>query len=549
MKKIIIKMMILLFIFNVSFIQAEDNSSWYEKVKSYSSKIADKAKEKTKDAIHVTKEYGSKALDTTKEYSIKAIDKTKKFTKETIHDIKTDDVTFESFYKESSSLGWITLAGFVIVATVITVYSGGTAAPALATLAAEIPGVATIGGLFGGAGLSGAAATSSGLAFLGAGSMAAGIVVVGSALTFGTSIAIDYASTKALDSYSYSNFVKNSKNMMTLPLPKNTSGCDSYEDAVSILEDIDTEQPISCEASQIIIQKALKVLDVNESDINSDEKAKKESLVALLYFVSNHYVESKKHAKLSIELANKAEVKHTIPSYVFITSSLYDETFNYNKLADNYLKYSFLEESDNPLIPLLLSIHMDRMMYRYSDGIIDEKALSKVFTIISDDSLKELRLQNDIIVLSRYIIAIKLEQQKISSLSITENKTIKNSPKTLELIKKSYKSYSNLLDGVDKVILALESIEVEDEVEIEAKKQVSTFKELIVQYNNDKTRLQGLIKDLESYQDSLNKDEIVKTPSSKIEKKSDSKNIYIFIGLSVLLLIIIGYFLSRKRED
>jgi len=573
------KIMILLFIFNVSFIQAEDNNSWYEKVKSYSSKIADKAKEKTKDAIHVTKEYGSKALDTTKEYgsdaiettkiygskainttkeySIKAIDKTKKITKETIHDIKTDDVTFESFYKESSSLGWITLAVFALVSTAVAVYSGGTAAPALMAVAKSFTGLSAIGGLLGGTGLVGAAATTSGLAAiggfftLGLGSMAAGIVVVGAALTFGTGIVLDYAGTKALDSYSYNNFIENSKNMITLPLPKNTNGCDSYENAMSVLEEVDTEKPISSENSQIIIQKAIKVLDINESDIDNDEKAKKESLFALLYFVSNNYEESKKHANLSIELANKAEVKHTIPSYIFATSSLYDKTFDYNKLADNYLKYSFLEESDNPLIPLLLSIHMDRMMYRYSDGMIDEKALSKVFTIISDDSLKELRLQNDIIVLSRYIIAIKLEQQKISSLSTTENKTIKNSPKTLEVVKKSYKSYSNLLDGVDKVILALESIEVEDEVEIEAKKQVGTFKKLIGQYDNDKTRLQGLIKDLETYQASLSEDEIIETPSksSEIEKKSDSKNIYIFVGLGMLLLIMIGYFLSRKRED
>jgi len=370
-------------------------------------------------------------------------------------------------------------------------------------------------------------------------------------LTFGTEVIIDYTLGTVVDEYSYSKFTENSKNMMTLPLPKNTSGCDSYEDAISILEDIDTEQPISSEASQIIIQNALKVLDVEENDIDidADEKAKKESLFALLYFVSNNYKESKKHAKLSIELANEADVKHTIPSYIFATSSLYDETFNYSELADNYLKYSFLEESDNPLIPLLLSIHMDRMMYRYSDGMIDEKALSKVFSIVSDDSLKELRLQNDIIILSRYIIAIKLEQQKISSLSETSNKTIKNSPKTLEVVKKSYKNYEDLLNGVDKVILALESIEVEDDTEIEAKKQVSTFKELIGQYSNDKTRLQGLIKDLDSYQASLNKEEIVKTQLSEVDEKSNSKNLYILIGLGVFLFILIGYFLTQRKEN
>ena len=471
------------------------------------------------------------------------------YSQETIHDIKTDDVTFESFYKESSAIGWIVAGVVAVLSVVAIVYSGGTATPAVTAVGTWIGNVM---------GLSGIAATNAGLALLGGGSIASGgfgiiggTILLTGALTFGTEVIIDYTLGTVVDEYSYSKFTENSKNMMTLPLPKNTSGCDSYEDAVSILEDIDTEQPISSEASQIIIQNALKVLDVEENDIDidADEKAKKESLFALLYFVSNNYKESKKHAKLSIELANEADVKHTIPSYIFATSSLYDETFNYSELADNYLKYSFLEESDNPLIPLLLSIHMDRMMYRYSDGMIDEKALSKVFSIVSDDSLKELRLQNDIIILSRYIIAIKLEQQKISSLSETSNKTIKNSPKTLEVVKKSYKNYEDLLNGVDKVILALESIEVEDDTEIEAKKQVSTFKELIGQYSNDKTRLQGLIKDLDSYQASLNKEEIVKTQLSEVDEKSNSKNLYILIGLGVFLFILIGYFLTQRKEN
>jgi len=555
MKKMIIKVMIILFFFNGGLIQAED-SSWYEKAKNYSSEIVSKAKEKTQNAIDVTKEYSSEitdkakektqsaitvtkeysskalkstkkysseitdkvkektkgtiavtkeysvnAINTTKQYSIKAIDKTKEITTETIHDIKTDDVTFESFYKESSSVGWIIAAVIAIVSIVAIVYTGGTATPAVTAIGTWIGNTM---------GLSGIAATNAGLALLGGGSIASGgfgiiggTLLLTGALTFGTEVIIDYTMNTVIAEYSYGEFTKNSKNMMTLPLPKNTDGCDSYEKTMKILEKVDTEKPISSEASQMIIQKAIKVLDVKESDIDADEESKKESLFALLYFISNNYEESKKHANLSIELANKAEVKHTISSYIFATSSLYNKTFDYNKLADNYLKYSFLEESDNPLIPLLLSIHMDRMMYRYSDGMIDEKALKKVFNIILDDSLKELRLQNYIIVLSRYIIAIKLEQQKISSLSITENKTIKNSPKTLEVVKKSYKSYDSLLEGVDKVIFALELIEVEDETEIEAKKQVAIFKELIRQYDNDKVRLQRLIKELGSYQASL----------------------------------------------
>jgi len=517
MKKLIRQILVLLLIANISILYAEDNKTWYEKAKSYSSNVIDSVKEKTKEyssniteiskkSWEATKKHSSKVIAITKEKTKESWEKTKDYTKETIHDIQTDDITFEAFYKESSSIGWITAAVFAVIATAAIVYSGGTAAPALATIAAELPGVATIGSLFGGSGLVGAAATSSGLAFLGAGSMAAGIVVVGSALSFGTGIAIDYATNKALDEYSYSSFVENSKNMMTLPLPKNKSGCDSYKNAMSILKDVDNQIPLSSETSQVVIQKAIEALKIDDGDIDYDEKAKKESLSALLYFISNNYIEAKKHAILSISLANEAKVKHTLPSYIVATSSLYEETFDYNKLVDKYLKYSFLEEPDNPIIPLLLSIHMDRMMYRYSDNMINEDALNMVFKIVSNDTLKDLRLQNYIIVLSRYIISLKLEQQKISSLALTNNKTIKNSPKTLFSIKKSFENYKKLIIGANNIIDALEQIEVEDETEVEAKKQVHLFKELIVQYANDKIRLKKLIQDLESYQASLSVD-------------------------------------------
>ncbi len=505
MKIIIMRIIFLVFVLNMSVMYAEDNVSWYDNVVNY--------------------------------------------TNEVIHDVTTDDVTFEALYKESSSLGWITAAVFAVVATVVLVYSGGTAAPALVAAANAIPGVTAIGSLFGGAGLVGAAATTSGLAFLGAGSMAAGIIVVGSALTFGTSVVIDYAATKALDTYSYSGFVENSKNMMTLPLPKNTDGCDSYESAMSILEGVNSEIPLSSEETQLIIKKAIDSLNVYDDDINIDEKAKKESLYALLYFISNNHKKAIKHADVSISLANEVNIKHTLPSYIVATSSLYDENFDYNELADKYLKYSFMNEVDNPILSLLLSIHMDRMMYRYSDGMIDEMALNKVFKIVSDEVFKNLRLQNYIIVLSRYIIALKLEQQKISSLALTDNKTIKNSPKTLLAIKKTYVSYEKLIDGSMNIIDQLEAVKVETETEIEAKKQVETFKELISQYSNDKTRLQGLIQDLEAYQSSLSIEEVEEIPETQeVEIVKDDKNIYLYIGFSIIFLIMMMLFIIRKKR-
>ncbi len=507
-------------------------------------------------------------------------------TKDTVHKMTTDDVTFESFYKESSSVGWILTGVLALLAIVTIIFTGGTGSPIVVSIGTWIGGTM---------GLSGAAATNAGLALLGGGSIASGgfgilggTVVLTAALTFGTEVVVDYTVSKALDTYSYSNFSQNSKNMITLPLPKNSNGSDIYEGAMDLIEEIDAELPLSSKATQLTIKRAIDLLKpmpkseyeraqsiVNEMGVSdtwnnpqrfndaydianryegektldNDERAKKESLLSVLYFISNDYRKAGEYAKKSISLASKENIKHTFPSYIYATSLLYEKSFNYDNLADEYLKYSFVNESNNPIIPLLLSIHLDRMMYRFGDGMIDEKALSKVYSIISDESLKDFRLQNYIIILSRYIVRLKLEQQKISSLSAANNKTIKNSPKSLVSVEKSYESYEYLIDGAKDIVKSLEIIEVEDEKDIETKKQVNTFKELIAQYDNDKTRLHGLVQDLEAYQSSLSIEEVEEIPETQeVEIVKDDKNIYLYIGFSIIFLIMMMLFIIRKKR-
>ncbi len=467
---------------------------------------------------------------------------------EVAHDISTDDITFESFYKDSSSIGWILAAAAALIAIVVIFITGGTASPIVVSIGTWIGGTM---------GLSGVAATNAGLALLGGGSIASGgFGVIGGtalltgALTFGTEVIIDYSLGKAINKYSYSNFSKDSKNMITLPLPKNADGCDSYQEAITLIEDIDTNVPISSENTQETIRMAINILKMmDEEDLDLDEKAKKEGLYALLYFIANDFKKSKNHAELSIKLSKQAKVKHTLPSYIFATSSLYDESFNYNDLVDKYLKYSFVVEPDNPIIPLLLAIHLDRMMYRFGDGSIDASSLNKVFQAMADNSLREYRIQNYIAVLSRYIIRLKLEQQKISSLTSTNNKAIKNSFKTLFATKQSFVSYEDLMLGASQVIKTLDYVEIKGEKEAESKKEIQNFNELLTQYANDRTRLQKQIDELEIYQASLEEQKITEVKKSEkkpIERRDN--NSYIYIGLGILFLFFILFFIQKHKR-
>ena len=72
----------------------------------------------------------------------------------------TEYATFESFYKGSSSIGWV-IAGIVaILGAAIIFFTGGTASPIVVSIGSWIGGTM---------GLSGIAASNAGLALLGGG--------------------------------------------------------------------------------------------------------------------------------------------------------------------------------------------------------------------------------------------------------------------------------------------------------------------------------------------------------------------------------------------
>ena len=248
----------------------------------------------------------------------------------------TDSCTFKSFYKDSSYIGWIIAGLFAVVAAAAIWFTGGTASPIVVTIGTWIGNMM---------GLSGIAATNAGLALLGGGSIASGgfgmlggTIVLTAALSFSTDIAIDFAAGKLLAEYNYSKFAEDSKTMTTLPIPKNDNGPKSYKAAIDILDDkINTEEPIASNFNQNAIMEAIVALNNTDDssffskEINRIKKAKKETLFSVLCFLSNDYELAKRHAESAIEYANQENIKHTLPSFIIATSTLYEKNFDFNE--------------------------------------------------------------------------------------------------------------------------------------------------------------------------------------------------------------------------
>ncbi len=426
--------------------------------------------------------------------------------------------TFKSFYRESSAVSW-TIAGVVAIVTgALIITTGGTAAGPVAAVGSWIGGLK---------GLSGAAATKWGLALLGGGAKASGgLGIVGgtallsASLTFGTEIGFDYALGKATSEYSYNKLVEQSKRMPTLPLPVNGSGPEAYEGAIAILEGIDKKSPLSANSNQKRIQQAINQITTDKEDRSTgadenvkaeswrsvfndylprdtDERIKTESLLALLYFYSHDYGTAKAHAETAIQEARTANIRRTLPAFIYATSSLYEPEFDFAQITNDYFRYSVLAEKDNPLIPLLFSIYLDRTLLRFNDNFLDETALQYIFEIMKSPALEDLRVEHYILLLSRYFMRLKLEQQKITSLASAANDTIKKSPETLSVVKDSLERYTALLRYTEQVMSALLRLDVDA---VKSREQIVQFNQLLLNYTKDRERLAVLVDDLKAYQ-------------------------------------------------
>jgi len=411
-----------------------------------------------------------------------------------------DAVTFVSFYQDSGFFDnpwvWvISIFAAILVGTIIF-FTGGTASPIVVWIGS------TIGGTMG---LSGAAATNAGLAMLGGGSIAngglgiaGGTALLTAAFTFSTEVITDYTFTTVINNYQYSTLIAQSEKMPTLPLPRNDSGSEQYEAAIEILKGIEVET-ISSNDKQAIIKNAI-------SSLKNAETAKEITLKALLYFINHDYQQAKAYA-LKAKAYKLNGIKNPLASFVYAVSILYDKDFN-AELSFSFFENAVFNEPDNKLIPLMLSIYLDKFILRFG---FDHQFFSKMYHLITTGVIKEFEVQNDTTLLSRYFILLKQEQQKITTLTNTLNDKIKENSITLTTIEQSLDTYNNIIENVniimgDYLLINIPSSYLTkikqyfSEPEINFTQLQDKYRVLLKEYQEDETRLRELINEFEQYQ-------------------------------------------------
>jgi hypothetical protein len=405
--------------------------------------------------------------------------------------------SFESFYRKPWSISWILAAVVAIIAGgVVLVSTGGTAGPVATAVGTWI------GGLFG---YSGIAATNFGLALLGGGSvasgglgMAGGAAVLAAAFSFSTDIVSDLAASAVFEKFEYERFAKDSAEMATLPMPRSDKGPDAYKAAMKVLEGIDNDQSLSSSENQSLIRKAIsEMATVTEDAIAVPEQVRIDTMASLLYFVTNDYRKSKDRAEAAYRSANAAGITGTLPEFLLAASSLYNEDADAQEVL-RYFRDSIHDEPGNPLTPLLFAIFLDRMGYRLNDGRFSASDLSEVSKVSESPNLGDQWSPIQVIIISHYLVRLKVEQQKISSLALSSNETIRDSAKTLANVRRSLRQYESLLDGAQYVSGRLSSPSAS--FSGDGWRQIEKIRSALMGYSQDRQRLQTLVDKLESHQ-------------------------------------------------
>lgn len=411
-------------------------------------------------------------------------------------ELVASEATFKEFYKDAPIPGWTTW----MIASIVTIVAA--TAVVLTAGAAAGPLVATFGTWIGTTmGLSGAAATSAGLALLGGGSIASGgfgmvggATLVTAAMTFGTDVALGYAIEHVTSEVTYRRLSEMSKQLPTLPLPINEAGPDSSRAALRVLEIINEEEPLAFPENQTVIREAIRTAlyrggDESEATSDPEDLAVQRTLLSLLHFVANDYEKTKEYAEEAIRYSQYSTIKYTLPSFLLATSSLYNESFSREE-ATEHLRYSVVVEPDNPLIPLLFSIYLDRLALAY-DNELSADLVHDVLSVIMAPEIEHLRLINFQTILARHFIQLKLRQQEISILTGTSNSTIRNSPKTLETVEDSLTKYSDFITSARHI--TKEMLFSEDALNPENRDKLMYDYELLDSYADDYCRLASLV--------------------------------------------------------
>ena len=385
-----------------------------------------------------------------------------------LHSLAVEAGSFDAFYDAPGGMGfwgWTILVVTVIATAAAVYFSGGSAA------AAAPAWIKAVGTWVGGAvyGLHGAAATNAGLALLGGGSIAAGglgikggVVLLTILASTSSNIAIDYSVNEAASHFTNKAFLEDSKKMTTLPLPINDDGGDAYEKCLewiqkekkSQFDDRKIEFNIHDAKFQEVLKEATLIFgrDLLEDD-GSDEKINGLTFLSLLYFQRGCYRDSFKYSRDAVNRANGEKSLASLARCIYATSYLYSESAQDNqRIQREFLIPALLKEGANKVTPLVLTVYLDRLMYRIHNGASEPADLQFAVDLLGDKKFSKNAPKCLPILTVRVIQELKRCQKDIEVLAKCKSKAFLRDNDVSNVVDIRLRNFTGLKDIVKQLI-------------------------------------------------------------------------------------------------
>ena len=376
--------------------------------------------------------------------------------------------SFDAFYEAPGGIGfwgWTIIVVSAIAIGAFVYFTGGTgaaAAPAWMQAVGTWVGSAVYG-------LHGIAATNAGLALLGGGSLAAGglgikggIVLLTILASTSTDIALEYSVNEATSHFSNKEFVEDSKKMTTLPLPINDDGSSSYERCLEWIlaekkaqfDDKKIEFNIHDAKFQGVLKEATLIFGrdlLNEDD--DEDKINGLTFLSLLYFQRGCYRDSFKYSLDAVNSAKQEKCVASLARCIYATSYLYSESArdNFNVQREHLLP-ALLEEGDSKVTPIMLTVYLDRLMYRIHNGVSDPNELQFAVELLQSKKFSKNAPKCLPILTVRVIQELKRSQKDIEVLAKCKSKAFLRDNHVSNVVDIRLRTFVGLKDIVKQLI-------------------------------------------------------------------------------------------------
>lgn len=368
-----------------------------------------------------------------------------------------DYASFKSFYIESTLKSWLIGCGLAVAGTAMVVFFPALAAPCVGTIGSAIGGMM---------GLSGAAATSAGLAWLGGGALAAGGfgVIGGTVLITAIFEGTMLTATQYVDEYrtnkNYAELCERVKDYPNLPPITNTDGPNEVDEVVELLKkEYSIGDLPSAERNKLAIVKALQIINryrpeedsfykIGYDTVIRHEKLRVYTLKAILHFMNNDYINAYQATSSARSIYDDDGIMSVI-NFIYSVSGLMTDKISLQDSLEEF-RAAISSETDNKMIPLLYSIYISHAGAKNVVSINFLQHISALRYTITDSKIKN-------IVLYQILIASlsKVWENKQRIVTIADNIDNLNIEQPEKIVAEAFENYNVFLQYAYKVMKSI----------------------------------------------------------------------------------------------